>query len=414
MFLIFELILLAIFGALAYGYYRIFVGEYVLSQPNEWMIVLNNGKIKAMGVGITSRVSYFDSCVKFPSKIHKVHFNAQQVTQEMQGIEVSGVILWSINPKDDLPLKAVKYLGKDLTYLDAKTAKDNLAEMCSAIVQHNIANSTIEEILKQRDMLRDSISKGISSVIEGWGCLIESVEITDVKILSSKLFKNLQMQYREEQRKKAELINMNTEKQLKERRLVNNLKREIQNLQDQTETEISKNKQKMKVSSENLKMYVKQQQIDLEKTQKSREMKKKMLHNEMEVTKRQNEESAKLSLLQEKIKTAEDLQRREKELRKKVRTEKAEAAKREIKLLESQYNNKKLREDAAIKEKMTKTNELMLKLGMMKKLFKSGDMYNKISLTSFGKVNEDPCMAMVRRVNEDIEGLADHLTHHSK
>ena len=204
MILVFELILLALCGAIGFAYYRIFIGEYIISQPNEWMIVLNNGIIKSMGVGITSRVSYFDTYVKFPSKIHKVNFNAQQVTKEMQGVEVSGVILWSINPKNDLPFKAVMYLGKDLTKSNAQTAKDNLAEMCAAIVSHNVANSTIDEVVKNRDLLRNSITKGISSLIEGWGCLVESVEITDVRILSSSLFKNLQVNYREEQRKKAE------------------------------------------------------------------------------------------------------------------------------------------------------------------------------------------------------------------
>ena len=362
MFLIFELILLALMGAIGYAYYKIFVGEYVISQPNEWMIVLRNGKIKSMGIGITSRVSYFDSCVKFPSKIHKVHFNAQQVTKEMQGVEVSGVILWSINPEGEMPMKAVMNLGKDLTKSDAKTAKDNLAEMCSAIVSHNVANSTIDEIVKNRDMLRNSITKGITNLIQGWGCLVESVEITDVKILSSSLFKNLQVNYREEQRRKAQLINMNTEKQLKHQRLIDNLEKEKQKLKDQINTQISKNKQKIKLASENLKMHTKQKEIELEKNKQNQELKKKMLMNEAEVTKMQNAETAKLNLLKQKLQKESIMRNRELVLQKLKRNKESEIEMRKIKQMERDRLNNKIKKEAELNSKMTETNIRLLKM----------------------------------------------------
>ena len=60
--------------------------------------------------------------------------------------------------------------------------------MSNAIVRNRIANSTINDILKNREKVRDEIQKEMNSVINGWGVWLESVEITDVRVLSSSLF----------------------------------------------------------------------------------------------------------------------------------------------------------------------------------------------------------------------------------
>jgi len=43
----------------------------------------------------------------------------------------------------------------------------------------------------------------MSGVVEGWGVHLSTVEITDVKILSSSLFKDMQTEFRETNVKKA-------------------------------------------------------------------------------------------------------------------------------------------------------------------------------------------------------------------
>ena len=63
----------------------------------------------------------------------------------------------------------------------------------------------------------------MNDIVNGWGVWLESVEITDVQIMSGGLFKNLQTSFREEQRMKAEKIAMKTENELREIRLNNDL-----------------------------------------------------------------------------------------------------------------------------------------------------------------------------------------------
>ena len=56
-------------------------------------------------------------------------------------------------------------------------------------------------------------------VVQGWGVWLETVEITDVLISSSKLFKDMQTGFREEQEKKAVTQRMEVEKELEQKRL---------------------------------------------------------------------------------------------------------------------------------------------------------------------------------------------------
>lgn len=75
--------------------------------------------------------------------------------------------------------------------------------MSSAIVRNCIANSTIDEVLKSRDLMRDQIKKKLTPIVTGWGVYLETVEIIDVKISSGSLFTNMQCKFREDQNREA-------------------------------------------------------------------------------------------------------------------------------------------------------------------------------------------------------------------
>ena len=77
--------------------------------------------------------------------------------------------------------------------------------MASAIVRNRIANSTINSIMKERTVIRDALRAEMAKTCEGWGIWLETIEITDVKIMSSTLFAHMQTQFSEQQRKIATL-----------------------------------------------------------------------------------------------------------------------------------------------------------------------------------------------------------------
>jgi hypothetical protein len=58
--------------------------------------------------------------------VNKVTFETEQVTSEMQGVRVTGMLVWSIYRKGEGPLNAYKNLGEDLSSGNPNTANENL------------------------------------------------------------------------------------------------------------------------------------------------------------------------------------------------------------------------------------------------------------------------------------------------
>jgi len=86
-------------------------------------------------------------------------------------------------------------------------------------VRNQVANSTIDHVIKNRQALREEILKEMSEVVAGWGVHLATCEVTDVKILSGGLFKDMQSKFREENVKKATLEKMVVENSIYYERL---------------------------------------------------------------------------------------------------------------------------------------------------------------------------------------------------
>ena len=159
------------------------------ANPNEWMLVIKNGEMTKAGIGLRTWTNPFtESVTKFPSRLETIHFEAQQVTKEFQGIEISGFAVWSVNREGDGPFKYYKYVG-----INSEEANANIKLVAEASVRHVIANSSIEEIMTNRTLIRNQIKKGIMEACEGWGVWCETVEIKTVSICSRQLFEDLQV-----------------------------------------------------------------------------------------------------------------------------------------------------------------------------------------------------------------------------
>ena len=86
----------------------------VTGKANEWVVVINNGVMKHAGIGLSIMKGPNDLVAIFPTKVNKVVVAVEQITDEMQGLELKAMIVWTINRVGDGPLKAYKYLGEDL------------------------------------------------------------------------------------------------------------------------------------------------------------------------------------------------------------------------------------------------------------------------------------------------------------
>lgn len=135
------------------------------------------------------------------------------------------MLVWTVNRMGEGPFNAYKNLG-DISSGDPRTANDSLVSMSSAVVRSCIANSTIQEMITNRKLLREAIHKEMFEVVKGWGVWLETIEITGVTICSSSLFKDLQTNYRETMRQQATLFQMQIKSELEQVQNQNNLTRE--------------------------------------------------------------------------------------------------------------------------------------------------------------------------------------------
>lgn len=60
-------------GIVAFKYYQ---SLYVEAKPNEWLVVMNNGKMIQAGIGIAMNRGPFDTVAVFPSRLVKVDIKA--------------------------------------------------------------------------------------------------------------------------------------------------------------------------------------------------------------------------------------------------------------------------------------------------------------------------------------------------
>ncbi|CAL6077247.1 SPFH_domain/Band 7 family protein [Hexamita inflata] len=275
------------------------------ANPNEWLLIIQNGKLKKAGVGLKALVWPTQTAVKFPSAIQRIEFSANNVTKEMQGIEVSGFAIWSVNREGDGPFRSYKYTQDG-------NANGNVQTMCESIVRHQIANHSMQDILTNRNTLRDEMKADLQKQLSGWGIWLETVEITVVRICSYSLFEDLQAEFRQDAHLKAEKIRLQSSLQ-------------ISQSQQDTETQrvIHDNQQRLKRQTEDTAFYKKQceleslkiiqaQELDLKKQQLEHDMNIKKLKDKLEIDKINNEFALKKfeeQLKVEKLMTPTNLQK---------------------------------------------------------------------------------------------------------
>lgn len=68
--------------------------------------------------------------------------------------------------------------------------------------------------MKEREVLVKAIKEEMQKVCTGWGVYLEAVEISEVLVSSSPLFKHLQADFRENIHQHAEMIKMSVDTEL--------------------------------------------------------------------------------------------------------------------------------------------------------------------------------------------------------
>lgn len=172
----------------------------VTAQPNEYLVQLRAGRVVKSGQGISCFKWPGDSVAILPTSIAKLRFSADQVTVEKAGVEVTGLAVYRVVE----PLLAYRMLDADRGSLS-----DILREMFVGATRRIVAGLTLEECITHRkDRVAEALLREIAPVLSGegalsdgadrgWGVVLDTIEIQDVKVLSAEVFARLQAPYRE-------------------------------------------------------------------------------------------------------------------------------------------------------------------------------------------------------------------------
>ncbi|WP_437989679.1 SPFH domain-containing protein [Sorangium sp. So ce145] len=197
----------------------------VSAKPSEYLIHMRRGSLRpTSGQGASCFKLPGDSVAVVPTTVQKLQFTADQVTLEKVGVEITGLAVYRIAE----PLIAFRMLNFSFPERAQEKIEALLVDMFAGAVRRLVANLSVEECLTRRkEGLASELIREIVPVVsgrgsaedatdKGWGVLIDTIEIQDVRILSPAVFGNLQAHYRQEQERKAREASLITERAVRQ------------------------------------------------------------------------------------------------------------------------------------------------------------------------------------------------------
>jgi len=221
---------------------------YVVAGPSEYVVHRRRGRTRKMGLGISFVcLPLIDRYYLIPSSAQSLNFAADQITSEKQGVEVAGFAVWKI----DDPEKAISNFDFSNSSSALVSISESLRNVVESAIRHQVANMTIEDVLRKRGSIILQLKKELAYMAGQWGLLIETVEIRNVKVLSEQLFKHMQAPFRDKMRLESEASAMETEQRLVEKRLVQKEQIALQEQEfERRELERKKAVEQLKISAE--------------------------------------------------------------------------------------------------------------------------------------------------------------------
>ncbi len=197
----------------------------ISARPSEYLIHMRRGKVLAgsSGQGASCFKLPGDAVAVVPTTVQQLRFTAEQVTREKVGVAVTGVAVYRIAE----PHIAFRMVNFSYPERAQEKLEELLGEMFVGAVRRLVANLTVEECLSRRkegiaaELMREIVpivsghGRPDDVIDAGWGIVMDSVEIQDVRVLSETVFANLQARYRQEQERAAREAALTTERAVK-------------------------------------------------------------------------------------------------------------------------------------------------------------------------------------------------------
>lgn len=180
---------------------------FVTAKPSEYLVHVRRGRVsRASGQGATCFKWPWDAVAVVPTSFQRLRFRADQVTTEKVGVEVVGLAVYRIAE----PLIAYRVLNFSYPERAQQKLEETLSSMFVGATRRLVANLSVEDCLKKRKTaLAEELLREIAPVVggegspddttvSGWGVVIDTIEIQEVRVLSERVFEAMQAPYRSE------------------------------------------------------------------------------------------------------------------------------------------------------------------------------------------------------------------------
>lgn len=184
----------------------------ITARPSEYLIHMRRGQVRPVsGQGASCFKLPGDSVAIVPTSVQRLQFTADQVTSEKVGVAVTGLAVYRIVD----PLVAFRMLNFSFPERASEKLAELLREMFVGAARRLVANLTVEECLTRRkEGIATELMREIAPVVSGrgrledrtdtgWGVVLDTIEIQDVRVLSETVFANMQARFRQEQERVA-------------------------------------------------------------------------------------------------------------------------------------------------------------------------------------------------------------------
>lgn len=179
---------------------------YITAKPSEYLIHMRRGRIlrKTTGQGASCFKWPWDSVAMIPTTINRLQFTADQVTLEKVGVQVTGLAVYRIVEPE------ITFRMLNFSYAERASEKlaDILREMFVGATRRHVANLSVDAVITRRkNTIAQELMSELAPVMRGqgqsedststgWGVVLDTVEIQDVRILSDEVFRDMQAEFR--------------------------------------------------------------------------------------------------------------------------------------------------------------------------------------------------------------------------
>jgi flotillin len=195
---------------------------YVGAKPSEYLVCTRKGAVDLGRSGQGMRIWKWprDSVAIIPTTLQRIEFTADQITRERIGVQVTGIAVYRIAE----PLLAFRVMSFEEGAGAVEKLAATLREMFVGSARRLIANLSLEDCLQRRkEAIAGFLMEEIAPIVggqgspldatnKGWGVVIDTIEIQQVRILSQEVFAHLQAPYRAEIATRAELADLDRQR----------------------------------------------------------------------------------------------------------------------------------------------------------------------------------------------------------